>query len=113
MNYWNFSTEIKNSKIHGQGRFTLVDIPTDEVVLIVMGSIKPCLPNNNKLIIKGTKFVLDCDQTYVNHSKDANLYLDGQIVFRSKRNIVAGEELTIDYYTLINGKLPFEENINI
>lgn len=113
MNHWNFQTEVMDSPIHGKGRFACVPIPSGEVVLIVMGPVKPLAAGNDKMPIRGTRFVIDCEQTYVNHGREPNLELDGQIVFRAKRDITAGEELTIDYRTLINGKLPFEEMIDV
>lgn len=109
MNRWNVLSEVRPSPIHGVGRFASTNIKGGDVVLIVMGNIMPNGPGNDKMPIKGTGFVIDCEQTYVNHNGDANLYLDGQIVFRAKRDIAAGEELTIDYKTLTDSKLPFTD----
>lgn len=109
MNHWNANTEVRSSTIHGSGRFACEPIGSGEVVLIVMGRVLPNTNNSTRMPIKGTGFVIECEQTFVNHHADANLVLDGQVVFRAARDIYAGEELTIDYRTLTNGKLPFRD----
>lgn len=109
MNHWNASTEVRPSTIHGFGRFACEHILSGEVVLIIMGRVLPAAGNVSRMPIKGTGFVIDCEQTFVNHHADANLILDGQVVFRASRDIGVGEELTIDYRTLTNGRLPFED----
>lgn len=109
MNHWNANTEVRPSTIHGFGRFACDPIPAGEIVLIVMGRVLPNERNTSRMPIRGTGFVIDCEQTFVNHSRDANLVLDGQIVFRAAREIREGEELTIDYRTLTSGMLPFED----
>lgn len=102
-------TDVRPSEIHGFGRFACEHIRSGEVVLIVMGRILPNVGNSTRMPLKGTGFVIDCEQTFVNHHTDANLVLDGQVVFRSCRDISPGEELTIDYRTLTSSGLPFED----
>ena len=94
-NFWLIKTEYRQSRIHGFGRFTLEDINANELVLVLGGIIGV----RGSMPIRGTKFFIDNPQTHINHSSTPNLQLDGQILFRSCKNIAAGSELTLDYTT--------------
>ena len=94
-NFWLIKTEYRQSRIHGFGRFTLEDINANELVLVLGGIIGV----RGSMPIRGTKFFIDNPQTHINHNSTPNLQLDGQILFRSCKNIAAGSELTLDYTT--------------
>ena len=74
-------TEIKESTIHGLGRFAVENISKGNVVLYIAG------PLSNK----GNEH-----KSYINHSTNGNLtYVDGYFI--AKENIAAGDELMWDY----------------
>lgn len=101
-NFWMIEHETRQSPIHGTGQFALQNITADNVVMVLSGMIG----KSGSMPIRGTNLFVDNPQSYINHSPTPNLYLDGQIVFRSSRSIAQGEELTLDY-TLF-AKLTFE-----
>jgi SET domain-containing protein len=108
MNHWIINTEIKPSKIHGIGRFTLLDIKKNSVVLILNGNITLRNDNNKtNMPVVGTGYVIECDQTYMNHDENGNLSLDGQILFRANTDIRAGSELTTNYGCFAKGQFLF------
>lgn len=75
-----YRTEVKNSNIHGQGRFTIEPIEPGSVVLHIDGNI---YKNENN--------------SYVNHSRNNNLDWNGSNGWIANKFIYAGEELTMDY----------------
>ena len=104
-NHWLIANELKPSAIHGTGRFALGEIAAGQTVLILAGTIAP--KTGKHIPIKDTDYCIICPPTYINHSADPNLMLDGQIVFKASRRIAAGEELLLDYSTLTSSKLEF------
>jgi len=106
LNIWQFSTQVLPSKIHGKGRFTDQTILKGNLVLIVNGEIKPKAEAPRKFPITD-ELNIDCDDTFVNHSKENNLDLVGQIFFVANRDISAGEELTMDYEQFTTGQYLF------
>lgn len=80
MNKWYFQTEIKNSKIHNLGRFTLEPINEGSLVLTIHGNI---YRNENN--------------SFVNHSPSNNLNWNGINSWIANRQIETGEELTMNY----------------
>jgi SET domain-containing protein len=110
--YTNFRLEIRPSRIHRRGVFTLERIPARRKVIEYTGE---------KISRRETKrrgdghitylFTLDDYWTIdgavggsgaeiINHCCDANLYaciMRGHILYISKRVIRPGEELTVDY----------------
>jgi SET domain-containing protein len=106
LNIWRIDTEILPSKIHGQGRFTMQTVLKGDLVLIINGEIKPRDKAPRKFPIT-EELNMDCDDTFVNHSKQNNLDLDGQIFFIANRDIAAGEELTMDYEQFAKGQYLF------
>ena len=84
-------TEIKESTIHGLGRFAVENISKGSVVLYIEGTLSN----------KGNEH-----KSYINHSTNGNLtYVDGNFI--AKENIFAGDELTWDYTEVFsNVQLP-------
>ena len=107
MNIWRIKTVIKESTIHGKGRFTLEDCPEGSLVLVINGPIKNKEEAPKKFPIT-EELNMDCEDTYVNHSARNNLDIKGQILFVANRKIKAGEELTMDYSQFASGKYLFE-----
>ena len=95
-NQWLFKTEVKESTIHGQGRFALENISIGKNVLILDGAIVPKEQAPKKFPVSLTHN-MDCEDTFINHSEDSNLAYLGGTSFISCKNIKKGEELTMDY----------------
>ena len=95
-NHWLFKTEVKESNIHGQGRFALENIPIGRQVVELKGSIVPKEQAPQKFPVSLTHN-MDCEDTFINHSEDSNLAYLGGTSFVSCKNIKKGEELTMDY----------------
>lgn len=93
--------EVKNSKIHGKGVFALRDINANKkFYLIPMENIsntpKPSFAKLYLNVFVNDPLVLN----FVNHSCDPNSEIvleQNRSVLRSKRKILAGEEITLDY----------------
>lgn len=105
MNIWRIKTKISPSKIHGNGRFSLEKIQKGSLVLIINGPIieKKLAPNKFPIT---EDLVINCDDSFVNHSIDNNLDLIGQIFFIANKEIQIDEELTMDYKQFVkNGKI--------
>ena len=66
-NQWMFKTEIKESQIHGQGRFALENIPIGRRVVELKGSIVPKEEAPGKFPVS-LKKNMNFDDSYVNHS---------------------------------------------
>jgi SET domain-containing protein len=104
--FWiNSNTAVQESQIHGLCRYATNDIKKDEVIFVAGGI---AINNQETTWYKGLlidkDYVLDLPpgseyEAYVNHSCDPNIYIDGQILFRSLRDIKQGEFLTVDYGT--------------
>ncbi len=84
-NQWLFKTEVKESTIHGQGRFALEDIPIGRSVLTLDGAIVPKEQAPKKFPVSLTHN-MDCEDTYINHSDDSNLAYLGGTNFVSCKN---------------------------
>lgn len=95
-NHWLFKTEVKESNIHGQGRFALESISVGQQVVELKGSIVPKEQAPGKFPVSLTHN-MNCDDSYVNHSKDPNLAYIGGTSFISAKKIKVGDELTMDY----------------
>lgn len=109
---------LSKSSIHGIGTFTKKAIPKGTAVFVFYGtafihtiddlSKKPwqdrysffkCnIPLSDDLWIGDQNHRLKT--TYINHSCEPNLVIEGQILVRCYRNIQAKEELCLDYGTL-------------
>ncbi len=97
------NTEVIESIIHGFGRKALSTIRAGEAVCVAGGHahLKKNVKWDTGLLID-EEFILQMPphsnyEAFLNHSCDPNLYIDGQIVFRALREILSGEELTVDY----------------
>ena len=102
-NQWQFKTEIKDSKIHGLGRFAMENISAGKPVLTLKGEIVPKEKAPRKFPVSDTHNMV-CEDTYVNHSEDPNLELvrtkttiTVEKTFIAKKSIKDGEELTMNY----------------
>jgi len=95
-NQWLFKTEVKESSIHGKGRFALESIPIGRKVVELTGSIVPKEQAPGKFPVSLTHN-MNCEDTYINHSNDSNLSYIGGTSFISCKNIKTGDELTMDY----------------
>jgi SET domain-containing protein len=104
-NHWLVDTEIKNSNIHGRGRFASVYIAKGTKVCVLNGKIIP--KDGKHMPINGTHLCVECPQTFINHSTIANLELQGQIVFIASCNIEPGTELVLNYKLLTASELTF------
>jgi hypothetical protein len=112
-------TRLKPSRIHGVGVFAIRSIPQgtyvfpedDEPIIWVHKRQTEEIPRVLKdlyddfAIIKGDKF--GCPRSfglltmswYLNHSDEPNMVTDEDYRFHARREIKAGEELTVDYST--------------
>ncbi|MBV6449681.1 MAG: hypothetical protein MHPDNHAH_00393 [Anaerolineales bacterium] len=102
--------KVADSKIDGNGVYTTQDIKMGETVIVWGGIVITIeefksgkgLSHTNVGIDEGV-FLAESpnsDMTiddYMNHSCDPNLWLKDEITLIAKRDIKAGEELTMDY----------------
>jgi len=93
--------QIKDSLIHGKGVFTLKEIKNNRIFYLVPMNDLRKTPSPSFARLSNNYFVNDpIVLNYVNHSCDPNseLVLGQKGAFlRSKRVILKGEEITLDY----------------
>lgn len=102
--------EVAESSIHGSGVFTRCNIEKGKVVIIWGGEVVTVeeflsgkgLSHTNVAIDENLYLVSSSYETtgvddYLNHSCDPNPWLADEFTLIAKRNIEAGEELTMDY----------------
>lgn len=112
---------VKKSKIHGKGVFTPVFIEKNTLIMNYIGEIiGKCVSDKREKMYKKNNIdsvymfaisedmIIDATMVgnkarYINHSCDPNCetinsVADRSIVYRSLRDILPDEELTIDYY---------------
>lgn len=92
---WYFKTNIRESSIHGQGRFTEEFIRKGELIVNIYGNIHK---NENN--------------SYVNHSKDNNIDWNGYNGWITNRDIQIGEEITMNYNQWIDIEVPDDHWLN-
>jgi SET domain-containing protein len=113
LSYRSPKTQVRESKIPGNGLFATVDIAKGEVVAVKGGhivdretlrrEITPRLGpveiqiDDDLFIAPVTDEERELSMIYSNHSCDANLGIRGEIAFVAMRDIRAGEELTHDW----------------
>jgi SET domain-containing protein len=118
LTYRSPKTEVRPSPIHGTGLFAAHAIATGEIVAVKGGhvltraqwtALEPTL-GAAEIQIADDLFIAPVrpdhrhgSMLYTNHSCDPNLAIQGQIVLVAMRDIVPGEELTIDWATTDDG----------
>ncbi len=113
--------EIKESGINQKGMFAKVNINKGEIVYIKGGHIlgkkelfssaiiNSYLPISDEFFIGAkTEDEEEKIKLYNNHSCDPNCGMHGEITFIAIRDILKGEELTIDYAFIDNEDYSFE-----
>ena len=112
--YWtNPRVEIRASSIEGNGLFARETIREGEVVEVMSGRVldeaefeaflrKTATKYNAVQVAEGLHLVEHPEVTQtrrgsLNHSCDPNLWMDDEITFVTRRDLEAGEELTVDY----------------
>jgi len=102
--------EVKDSKIHGKGLFTNSHIDIGTTVIIWGGMLVSVADfkagkgqkhtnvgiDDNLFLVALNEDNISSDD-YMNHSCNPNLWLADEITLTARRDIKAGEELTIDY----------------
>lgn len=117
---------IRQSQIHGVGMFPVEPIVKGEIVFIHGGHIvskenlfyseiiSSYLPLGDDYFIGATNKDEEKDvELFVNHSCDPNCGVRGEISFVALRDILIGEELTIDYAMVDNEEYKFNCNCNL
>ena len=103
---------LGESPIHGKGLFAVQPFRVDEVVIVFGGSlfsredIAAGKANNRTLmqVNEGLWLGDPADQAlgsdyFINHSCDPNLWITSGVNLTSRREIIPGEEVTMDYAT--------------
>ena len=102
--------KVGESSIHGLGVFTTEEISEGEIVIIWGGQVVSTEEfrqgigqkhtnvgiSENLYLVANSAEEKSVDD-YMNHSCNANLWLNDEVTLSAKRNIKAGEELFIDY----------------
>lgn len=118
LTYRSPKTEVRQSPIHAKGLFATRAIAKGEIVAAKGGHVltkqawtaleRDLGPAD--IQISEDLFIAPVDQArrdgsmlYTNHSCDANLAIQGQIVLVAMRDVAPGEELTIDWATTDDG----------
>lgn len=104
--------EIRPSGIQGGGMFALAPIRAGETIAIVGGApmtdaefaaYRATVERYNAAQIGENLHLVDLIQTpdrvegSLNHSCDSNLWMNDEVTIAARRDIAAGEELTLDY----------------
>ncbi len=102
--------EIRNSFIHNKGMFAKKLIKKGEIIIVWGGEIirqKDILSGKYRkdgiVQIEDGIFLgdlLSSDKNmdeFTNHSCDSNLWMDNEITLSARRDILPGEEITVDY----------------
>ena len=108
-------TVVRKSGIVGRGLFATEPIARDEIVCVKGGHLldKASL-DRHKAVVNDADMQIADDlflapvtteefesvMMFLNHSCEPNVGVQGQIVFVAMRDVVAGEELTLDYATI-------------
>ena len=110
--YFSPKTEKRPSDIDGRGLFACNPISKGEMVAVQGGCVMSRADRDEVQLLIGPAEIQITDDLYIgptilaeheggmihiNHSYDPNVRVQGQIAFVTLRDIVADEELTIDY----------------
>lgn len=99
-NIWYYQTLYSESTIHKTGRFSSECIDSGKLVVSLYGN--RVLRSEGKEYLPISKnYALKCEPTYINHSCFPNLALEDSNKFKSIRDIMPGDEFTLDYSLLI------------
>jgi hypothetical protein len=105
------------SNIHGKGLFAIAPIQKGEIIVVKVGQVidKKTLDAKKKIINGSEAQISDglylaplttaeyeASMAYCNHSCDPNAGFGGNILVIAMRDIVAGEEITIDYAMMLS-----------
>ena len=125
LTYRSPKTEVRASRIHGQGLFAKAPIAKGEIVAVKGGYVLTTQEwttledelgpahiqiAEDLFIAPARQDQRDGGMLYTNHSCDPNIAIQGQIVFVAMRDIAPGEELTHDWAT--TDDLDYEEQCN-
>ena len=109
---WENKVLVKDSQIHGKGIFAKVNIPKDELVMVIKGELitgKECErreeENNNVYIFWNGRYYIDTVKTkkikYINHDCEPNCYVldrdKESLNLVSRKELKKGDEITMDY----------------
>jgi hypothetical protein len=104
--------EIRRSAIKGDGIFTSQSIREGEVVVIVGGvvmteaefeafqathSLYNFIQIDKQLYLVEDSEITQSLEGFVNHSCDSNTWMNDEVTLSARRDIEAGEEVTVDY----------------
>jgi SET domain-containing protein len=118
LTYRSPKTDVRPSPIHGKGLFAVRPIAKGEIVAVKGGHVLTAREwaalesalGSAEIQISDDLFIAPVTQAerndsmlYTNHSCEPNLAIQGQIVLVAMRDIVPGEELTIDWATTDDG----------
>ncbi len=118
--------KVKASKIQGKGTFAVKSIQKGESVFkidnlekVFIKDIKTWTEKKRSKFLQyahqaGKTYYLNCEgdqASWLNHSCDPNCWFEGDRTIVARRSIAPGEELTIDYASIMS---PFglEDNFN-
>jgi hypothetical protein len=94
---------VRESPIHGLGVFAIENIKYGEVVGVMGGIVSADYDEHSEYVCQfedwnGNAYYVEpfAPFKYLNHSNEANVDWDTPVL-RAQRDIVAGEEITIDY----------------
>jgi SET domain-containing protein len=123
LSYRSAKTEVRASRIHGQGLFAIRPIARGEIVAVKGGHVLtraawttlerdlgPAeIQISDELVIAPVSAEeRPGSMLYTNHSCDPNTAIQGQIVLVAMRDIAPGEELTHDWATTDDGEYEME-----
>ena len=105
--------EIKTSNyIDGLGLFVNTSYTKDDIIFVLDGDILD-YPTRESIHIGNNKHIIDKFGSFINHSFNPNIKIDGKNVIALK-NIKAGAEICFNYnHSEINMACPFHVNHQI
>lgn len=110
------SVERRSGALHGLGLFAVKDVYKDELLAIKAGKLVDeatiikfaDIINGSHIQIESDLFLTgltpeEVNDTLIgfNHSCSPNAYVSGQIELRAMKDITDGDEITVDYATLL------------